>query len=334
MTLVIDALHKRFGTVVALDGVTFSVRPGEVFGFLGANGAGKTTTMRIVLDILAADSGSVTWKGRPNSELPRRTWGYLPEERGLYGRMTVLDQLVFFASLYGVERDAARREILHWLERFRIADYADRRAEELSKGNQQKVQFIAAIVHDPEVLVMDEPFSGLDPVNAALLKEAFAEMRGRGKTLIFSTHQMDTVEELCESVAIVDRGRVVVGGRLADVRRASGARHVRLAVDGDSALAWLAAMSGVRIVRPGHDFTELDVDRDVDPDVILQAALDRGCRVTRYEIADPSLEEIFIRHVGRPADEPRHLAAGAASTTTVVGGQPQIEPLPSGERPQ
>jgi ABC-2 type transport system ATP-binding protein len=331
MTLVIDALHKRFGDVVALDGVSFSVQQGQVFGFLGANGAGKTTTMRIVLDILAADSGSVTWRGRPNSTLPRRTWGYLPEERGLYGRMTVLDQLVFFAGLYGVERDAARREILHWLDRLRIPDYATRRAEELSKGNQQKVQFIASIVHDPEVLVMDEPFSGLDPVNAALLKEAFAEMRGRGKTLIFSTHQMDTVEELCESVAIVDRGRVVVGGRLADVRRASGARRVRLAVEGDSALAWLAGMPGVRIVRPGHDFTELDVDRDRDPDAILRAALERGCRVTRYEIADPSLEEIFIRHVGRPADEPRHLADGATSHTS---GQPQIEPLPSGEQPR
>jgi ABC-2 type transport system ATP-binding protein len=330
MTLVIDALHKRFGDVVALDGVTFTVRPGEVFGFLGPNGAGKTTTMRIVLDILTADSGSVTWKGRPNSELPRRTWGYLPEERGLYGRMTVLDQLVFFAGLYGVERDIARRAILHWLERFRIPDYAARRAEELSKGNQQKVQFIAAIVHDPEVLVMDEPFSGLDPVNAALLKEAFAEMRGRGKTLIFSTHQMDTVEELCESVAIVDRGRVVVRGRLADVRRASGARHVRLAVDGDSTLAWLVGMPGVRIVRPGHDFTELDVDRELDPQVILRAALERGCRITRYEIADPSLEEVFIRLVGRPADEPRHLAAGA----TIGGGQPQIEPLASGKAPR
>jgi len=331
MTLVIDALHKRFGNVVALDGVSFSVQPGEVFGFLGANGAGKTTTMRIVLDILAADSGSVTWNGRLNSDLPRRTWGYLPEERGLYGRMTVLDQLVFFAGLYGVESGAARREILHWLERFRIRDYAGRRAEELSKGNQQKVQFIASIVHDPEVLVMDEPFSGLDPVNAALLKEAFAEMRGRGKTLIFSTHQMDTVEELCESVAIVDRGRVVVGGRLVDVRRASGARHVRLAVEGDNALAWLAGVPGVRIVRPGRDFVELDVDRDRDPDVILRAALDRGCRVTRYEIADPSLEEIFIQHVGRPVDEPRHLADGATSATST---QPQIDPLPSGDVPR
>jgi ABC-2 type transport system ATP-binding protein len=337
MTLVIDALHKRFGHVVALDGVTFSVQPGEVFGFLGANGAGKTTTMRIVLDIIAPDSGSVTWQGRRNSDLPRRTWGYLPEERGLYGRMTVLDQLLFFAGLYGVERGAARREILHWLERFRISDYADRRAEELSKGNQQKVQFIASVVHDPDVLIMDEPFSGLDPVNAGLMKEAFAEMRGRGKTLVFSTHQMDTVEELCESVAIVDRGRVVIGGRLADVRRASGRRHVRLAVEGDSTLTWLAALPGVRVVRPGHDFTELDVDRDRDPEVVLRAALERGCRVTHYEIADPSLEEIFIQYVGRPAGEDRHLAdattAGARDDDVEAGDHDEAVPdsPPSGE---
>ena len=308
MTLEIDSLRKRFRDVVALDGVSFTVQPGAVFGFLGANGAGKTTTMRIVLDILTADSGTVTWRGRPTNELPRRTWGYLPEERGLYGRMTVLDQLQFFAGLYGVERSSAAREIRGWLERLRIPEYAERRAEELSKGNQQKVQFIASIVHDPEVLVMDEPFSGLDPVNAALLKEAFVEMRDRGKTLVFSTHQMDTVEELCDSIAIVDRGRVVVGGRLADVRRASGRRRVRLAIAGDGGMGWLSAIPGVRIVRPGQDFTELDIDRERDPEVILRTALARGIRVTRYEIADPSLEEIFIEHVGRPVGEERHLA--------------------------
>jgi ABC-2 type transport system ATP-binding protein len=312
MTLEIDSLRKRFRDVVALDGVSFTVQPGAVFGFLGANGAGKTTTMRIVLDILAADSGTVTWRGRRNTELPRRTWGYLPEERGLYGRMTVLDQLLFFAGLYGVERATAEREIRGWLERLRIPEYADRRAEELSKGNQQKVQFIASIVHDPEVLVMDEPFSGLDPVNAALLKEAFVEMRDRGKTLVFSTHQMDTVEELCDSIAIVDRGRVVVGGKLADVRRASGRRRVRLAIAGDGGMGWLSALP-VRIVRPGQDFTELDIDRERDPEVVLRTALARGSRVTRYEIADPSLEEIFIEHVGRPVGEERHLAKPGAT---------------------
>ncbi len=228
MTLVVDSLVKTFGPVRALDGVSFTVGPGEVFGFLGANGAGKTTTMRICLDVLRPDSGVVTWDGSPNTTLPRGTWGYLPEERGLYAKMRVLDQLVFFASLRGVPAAAARRTALEWLERFRIPDYADRRADELSKGNQQKIQFIAAILHDPAVLLLDEPFTGLDPVNAALLKEAFLEMRDRGKTIVFSTHQMETVEELAESIAIVDAGRIVVVGP--DPRRARGERaHLRAA---------------------------------------------------------------------------------------------------------
>src|SRR5438093_7590093 len=169
---------------------------------------------------------------------------------------------------------------------------------------------------------MDEPFSGLDPVNAALLKEAFVEMRDRGKTLVFSTHQMDTVEELCDSIAIVDRGRVVVGGRLADVRRASGRRRVRLAIAGDGGMGWLSAVPGVRIVRPGQDFTELDIDRERDPEVILRTALAHGIRVTRYEIADPSLDEIFIEHVGRPAAAERHLAKPDATAADGGTGAP------------
>jgi ABC-2 type transport system ATP-binding protein len=314
VTLVIDGLHKRFGDVVALDGIGFRVAPGEVFGFLGANGAGKTTTMRIVLNILAADEGTVTWRGVPNTDLPRRTWGYLPEERGLYARMEILEQLLFFAGLYGVDRVQARRDALGWLERFRIPDYAARKAEELSKGNQQKIQFIAAILHDPDVLVMDEPFSGLDPVNAALLKEAFVEMRDRGKT--------DTVEELCESIAIVDRGRIVVGGPIADVKRASGRRVVRLAIDGDPGKAWAAELSGVRVIRNGLDFTELELTAGRDPDDILRAALERGQRITRFEIADPSLEAVFIEHVGRPPAEEQHLAlpeTGGQDASRAVG---------------
>ena len=212
MSLEITDLHKRFGTVQALDGISFVARPGQVFGFLGANGAGKTTTMRILLGILHADSGSTTWAGAPTADAPKSTWGYLPEERGLYPRMRVLDQLVFIGSLHGLSRPEAARRARVWLDRFRIPHYAGRRAEELSKGNEQKIQFIAAILHDPDVLLMDEPFTGLDPVNVALLRAAFLEFRDRGKAIVFSTHQMEMVEELCDAIAIIDKGRVVVSG--------------------------------------------------------------------------------------------------------------------------
>jgi ABC-2 type transport system ATP-binding protein len=316
MSLVLDAVSKRFGDVDALDGASFSVEPGRIFGLLGANGAGKTTAMRIVLDILRADTGRVTWMGRENTALPRSTWGYLPEERGLYPKMKVGEQLRFFSALYGVADGTAQSEIADWLERFRIPDYLDRRVEELSKGNQQKIQFIAAILHDPEVLIMDEPFTGLDPVNVRLLKEAFIEMRERGKTLIFSTHQMETVEELCESIAIIDLGRVIVSGAVRDVKRAMGRQVVRLSIEGNG-VAWLDDLPGVDVSAQREDYVELRVPADRDPETILRAALDRGDRVLRFEIAEPSLEEIFVEHVGRRAvsEEEEHLATTGKQAT-------------------
>ena len=336
MALVLDGLVKRFGRITALDGISFQVERGSVFGFLGANGAGKTTTMRIVLDILKPDAGTVTWDGEPADEAPRETWGYLPEERGLYSRLEVLGQLVFFASLYGIPCDVAAARAREWLARFRIPDYEKRRAEELSKGNQQKVQLIAAILHEPAVLIMDEPFVGLDPVNVALLKESFDEMRGRGSTLIFSTHQMETVEELCDAVALIDRGRLVLEGPIREVKRSTGRRVVRLGVegpagsggpngDGRSSLDWISELRGVRLARPGNDYTELDIDRDVDPESVLRAALDRGLRVTHFQIADPSIEQIFIERVGRPPSEEQHLAAAenaVAETVTAESDTP------------
>jgi ABC-2 type transport system ATP-binding protein len=309
MALVIDGVRKRFGEVQALDGVTFAVRPGEVYGFLGANGAGKTTTMRIVLGFLRADDGTVTWNGRAASTWPRRTWGYMPEERGLYLRMPVLEQLVYYASLYGVSRSAARRDALAWLARFRIAEYADRKAESLSKGNQQKVQYIATILHDPDVILMDEPFSGLDPVNVALLKAAFLEMRERGKTIVFSTHQLEQAEELCDSVAIIDHGRIVTAGPTREVKRSTGHQVVRVATSTDGDVAWLRSLPHVTVTRPGRDYTELQVDSGTDPQSVLRAAIAAGGEVLRFEVADPSLEEVFVERVGALDDEERTLAA-------------------------
>jgi len=298
MTLEIEGLRKRFGDVQALDGVSFAVRPGEVFGFLGANGAGKTTTMRIVLGLMKADEGTVTWKGAPARSWPRDTWGYMPEERGLYLRMPVIEQLVHFASLYGVPRRAARERALTWLARFGIADLAERRAETLSKGNQQKVQYVATVLQDPDVLLMDEPFVGLDPVNVAQLKAAFLEMRDAGKTLVFSTHQLEQAEELCDSVAIIDHGRIVTSGSTREVRRSTGRQAVRIATSSHDGLVWLASLPDVTVTRDGNDYTELRVGAGLDPQAILRTALDRGEEVLRFEVTDPSLEDVFVERVG------------------------------------
>ncbi|MDQ6833424.1 MAG: ATP-binding cassette domain-containing protein [Chloroflexota bacterium] len=298
MSLEIQNISKNFGAFTAVRDVSFTAKEGEIFGFLGTNGAGKTTTMRIILDILRPDTGSVTWNGIPNTSVPRRLWGYLPEERGLYPKMIVEDQLLFFARLYGASERDARRDLNDWLERFAIVENRRKRVEQLSKGNQQKIQFLAAVLHDPEILIMDEPFSGLDPVNAAQMIEAFGEMRRRGKTIIFSTHQMEQAEELCQAIAIIHRGRLVVHGDLRSVKRSIGRQVVRLALADDPDILWLDQLPGVTVTKRRPDFTEMDVRHGSDPQAVLRAALECGGHVTRFEIGEPSLNDIFLASVG------------------------------------
>ncbi len=317
MSLDVREISKAFGAFAAVQDVSFTAAKGQIFGFLGTNGAGKTTTMRIILDILRPDSGSVTWNGRPNTDVPRRLWGYLPEERGLYPKMVVEDQLLFLAQLYGASARDARRDLDAWLERFDIVENRRKRVEQLSKGNQQKIQFLAAVLHDPDILVMDEPFSGLDPVNAAQMIEAFGEMRRRGKTIIFSTHQMEQAEELCQAIAIIHRGRLVVQGDVRAVKRSTGRQVVRLALADDPDIPWLDRLPGVTVTKRRPDFVEMDVQHGSDPETILRAALEHGGRVTRFEIGEPSLNDIFLASVGGQSTTDSNELAAPRETVAV-----------------
>ena len=294
MALDIQHVTKTFNGFTAVDDVSFSVLPGRIFGFLGTNGAGKTTTMRMILDIIRPDGGEITWEGRRTRDLPREMFGYLPEERGLYPKMTVQDQLMFLGQLYGAKAKDIDARITEWMERLAISENRTKTVEQLSKGNQQKIQFLAALLHDPEILILDEPFSGLDPVNAEQMKNAFREMRDRGKTIIFSTHQLDDAQELCSDVAIIHRGKLMITGTVENVRQSVGEHYVRLAVAGDPQLAWLDGMPDLHIVRRRQDYVEVAVPDPTRARDVLVEAMRRELPVTRFEIDYPSLNDVFL----------------------------------------
>jgi len=277
--------------------LSMEVKEASLFGFLGPNGAGKTTTMRMILDILRPDSGRITWNGQDVRAVPRHNWGYLPEERGLYPKVEVEEQLLFLARLYGLTKSAAQKNLDEWLERFHITEYRKKKVDELSKGNQQKIQFLATILHDPLILIMDEPFSGLDPLNANILKEAFEEMHRRGKTIIFSTHQLEQVEELCQDVVIINKGQTIVQGSVRDVKRQHGRNVVRLKLDNDPEARWLDGLAGVQVSRRRQDYIEMQIQANLNPNLIVEEALRHGGIISRFELTEPSLTDIFIEHV-------------------------------------
>ena len=287
--LELDGLTRRYGDVVALDGLTFSVPPGQVFGFVGPNGAGKTTAMRIVLGVLEPDAGSVRWEGRPVDARVRARFGYMPEERGLYPKMRVREQLAYFARLHGAEVDAAGRAADRWMEQVGVADRAEDRVEELSLGNQQRVQLATALVHDPIALVLDEPFSGLDPVGVDVMSQVLVDRARRASVpVLFSSHQLELVERLCDAVAIIKDGSLVACGTVAELRArgADGLWRVEVqgAVDG-----WAAAVPGAD-VREGDGAAMLV--RTDDEQQLLDAARAAG-RVVRFEPVAPTLAELF-----------------------------------------
>ncbi|GAB2988834.1 ABC transporter ATP-binding protein [Saccharothrix stipae] len=288
--LEIDRVSKRYGEVVALDGMTFDVRAGELFGFVGSNGAGKTTTMRIALGVLAADSGEVRWNGEPITFETRRRIGYMPEERGLYPRMKVLDQLVYLAELHGMSTNSAHRCADNWIARLGLRDRRDDEVQKLSLGNQQRVQLAAALVHEPDVLVLDEPFSGLDPVAVDVMSQVLREKAASGVPVVFSSHQLDLVERLCDRVGIVRSGTLVASGSV-DGLRAGG--ESKLVVDAPRAAAgWADQLPGVRSAHTSDGRTVLEVAPDVDDQVVLRAALDTG-PVHEFSRQRPSLTELF-----------------------------------------
>jgi ABC-2 type transport system ATP-binding protein len=288
---------KRFGEIVALDDVSLEVRPGRVLGFLGPNGAGKTTAMRAVFGLVELDAGDVVWDGRPVGLTERLRFGYMPEERGLYPRMALGDQLVYFGSLHGLTAAAARAAASEWLERLDLADRAGAKVEELSHGNQQRAQLAAALLHEPELLVLDEPFAGLDPLAVRTLAEVLRGEAARGAAVLFSSHQLELVEDVCEDVAIIDHGRIVATGHIDDLRNASQRRRIELRLEGASD-EWLPAVAGVELVERREGVLRLRAPRDVDPEQVLAEA-GRAGRVVEFAYGPPSLAELFLELVGR-----------------------------------
>ena len=299
MGLKVEHINKSFDQLHVIKDLSMEVEEGSIFGFLGPNGAGKTTTMRMILDIIRPDSGIITWNGKQIRDIPRHDFGYLPEERGLYPKVEVQEQLLFLARLNGLSKTDALAHLDEWLERFDIQQYRHMKVEELSKGNQQKIQFLATILHDPLILIMDEPFSGLDPVNANLLKEAIIDMHRRGKTMIFSTHQLEQVEELCEDVVIIDKGQTIIQGSVREVKRQEGRNVARLKLDNDPEASWLDTLPGVNVTQRRQDYIEMHIKSNLNPNLIVEEALRHGAIISRFELTEPSLTDIFIEHVGK-----------------------------------
>jgi ABC-2 type transport system ATP-binding protein len=294
----LDGLCKRFGDVVALDECTLSVAPGQMLGFLGPNGAGKTTAMRTIFGLVRPDAGRVTWEDQVLTGMTRRRIGYMPEERGLYPKMRVRKQLVYFGRLHGLDRPDAERAVDHWLEVFNLTDRADAKVLELSHGNQQRVQLAASLVHRPMLLVLDEPFAGLDPIAAVTMAGILRRQAEEGVAVLFSSHQLDLVEDLCDDVTIIHQGRVILAGRVSRLRSASPRRYLEVATREPVDVSWISAMPGASLIEHREDRVRVLVDETADLQAIAAAAAGAGS-ISAFSLEPPSLSEVFTEAVGR-----------------------------------
>lgn len=302
MSLLVENVTKRFSSVVAVNDLSMEIREGSMFGLLGPNGAGKTTTVRVILGIIKADAGSVSWKGSRFGRHKTGQFGYLPEERGLYPKMRVHDHLVFLGRINGLGKAEAAKRASEWMDRFGLGEQKARKVDELSKGNQQKVQIIGALMHEPEIAFLDEPFAGLDPVNSEVLSEVLVEGNRKGQTVVLLSHRMEQVEELCTDICIIDRGESVLKGELRAIKRSMGREIVKVAVEGNPDF-W-KSVPRVELVGQRPDYIELRISSEGDSEAILRAAMQAG-KVTRFELCEPSLQQIFVSTVGKNHEKGR-----------------------------
>jgi len=295
VTVQLDRVSKSFGDFTAVKELSLTVRAGRVFGLLGPNGAGKTTTIRMIVNITAPDSGSISVFGQKINEALQNRIGYLPEERGLYRRMKVVDQLRFFAELKNVRGKNVEKKIDEWLARIKLSEWKTKRSMELSKGMQQKIQFLTAVLHEPDLLILDEPFSGLDPINLELLKEIVLDLKRAGKTIIFSTHQMEVAEKICDDICLLNRSQKVFEGSLREIKSSFGRNSIALRlVGGDGVLDDPALVS--KLVRHADEVQAL-LAKGADAQVLLRRLIDAGATIERFEMVEPSLNDIFITKV-------------------------------------
>lgn len=293
--LKVENIRKEYATVVAVDDVSFEVKSGEIFGLLGPNGAGKTTTIRMIVDIIKPDRGRILFNGNLMNDEIRNRIGYLPEERGLYKKNKLIHTIIYFATLKGLSQAEAKKRAYNLLKRLDLLSYADRKVEELSKGNQQKVQFIISIIHDPQILILDEPFSGLDPVNQIVLKDLLMEMKDSGKAIIFSTHMMEQAEKLSDKICLINKGKVVIYGSLPEVKSRFGKNSIHIEFEGDP--DFLKRLDGIGNLLLYENYAEFEVTDHQKSETLISTIIQK-LKIKKYELVEPSLHSIFLQLVG------------------------------------